>query len=173
MSKRWAEKKGLNPVLYIKKTSHLATHIKALVEISRSTEELKSNMQKTLISILRYVKPFEGNYLRGEKIQDKIKFYDERELRYVPPPEATKHHHLFLTPEKYKDSKIRDEYNSVVGKAKLSFEPDDIRYIIIRDEDEISSIVDELPKIKGKHSYQTVQKLLTRIITTEQIMRDF
>jgi len=126
-----------------------------------------------LVSILRYVKPFEGNYLRGEKIQDKIKFYDERELRYVPPPETTNNRHLFLTTEQYKNSKIRGQFDSIIGQLRLSFEPDDIRYIIIKDEDEISSIVHELPRIKEKYSYGTVQKLLTRIITTEQIKRDF
>jgi hypothetical protein len=44
MSKSWAEKSGLNPVLYIKKTSHLAAHIMALLEVSRSTKELKTSM---------------------------------------------------------------------------------------------------------------------------------
>jgi len=173
MSKSWAERKGLNPVLYVKKTSHLAAHIKALVDISRSTEELKTTMQKTLISILRYVKPFEGNYLRGEKIPDKIKFYDERELRYVPPPELTNNRHLFLSEKQYNDLKTRNKYNSKVKQLKLSFEPDDIRYIIIKNDDEILSMVDELQKIKKKYSYGAVQKLLTRIITTEQIKRDF
>jgi hypothetical protein len=143
------------------------------VDISRSTEELKTTMQKTLISILRYVKPFEGNYLRGEKIPDKIKFYDERELRYVPPPGLTNNRHLFLSEKQYNDLKTRNKYNSRVKQLKLSFEPDDIRYIIIKNDDEILSMVDELQRIKKKYSYEAVQKLLTRIITTEQIKRDF
>ena len=173
MSKDWAEKKGLNPVLYVKKTSHLAAHISALVDISRSTKELKTSIQTTLISILRYVKPYEGNYLRGEKTPDKIKFYDERELRYVPPPEETENRHLFLNADEYKDLETRKKSNSIIKKLKLSFEPDDIRYIIINNEDEISSMVEQLLKIKKKYSYEAVLKLLTRIITTEQIKRDF
>jgi len=173
MSKSWAEKMGLNPVLYIRKASHLAAHIKSLVEVVRSTEELKTSMQKTLISILRYIKPFEGNHLRGKEMPDKIKFYDEREIRYVPPPEMTNNRHLFLSEEQYKDLKARNRFNSIVKQLKLSFDPDDIKYIIIKDEDEIFSIVQKLPRIKRKYSYETVQKLLTRIITTEQIRKDF
>jgi len=172
MTKSWAEKMGLNPVLYIKKESHLAAHIRALVDISRSTEELKNNIEKTLITILRYIKPYEGNSLRGEEIPDK-KFYDEREVRYVPPPEITNNRHLFLSEKKYNDPKARNKYNSIVKKLRLSFEPDDIKYIIIKNEEEIWSLVHKLPRIKKKYSYETVQKLLTRIITIEQIRKDF
>jgi hypothetical protein len=146
MSKSWADKMGLNPVLYVNKTSHLAAHIRELVDISRSTKELKTSVQKTLISILRYIKPFEGNYLRGKEMPEKIKFYDERELRYVPPPEMTNNRRLFLTEEQYNDLRTRNKFNSIVGRLKLSFEPDDIKYIIIKNEDEIFSIVNKLPQ---------------------------
>jgi hypothetical protein len=176
MSKSWGERKRLNPVLYIKKTSHLAAHIKALFYISRSTKEPKKDMQKTFLNILRYLKPFEGNYLRGQKMPEEIKFYDERELRYVPPPEMTNNRYLFLSDEQYKDLNIRNKYNSIVKQLKLSFEPDDIRYIIIKNEDEILSMVDELQgiqRINEKYNSKAVKKLVTRIITTEQIKRDF
>lgn len=65
-------------------------------------------------------------------MQKPIKFYDERELRYVPPPEMTNHRNLFLSEEEYNDLKIRGQFNSIVRKLRLSFESDDIRYIIIK-----------------------------------------
>lgn len=175
MAKNWAEKMGLNPVLYVKKNSHLSNHIQGFVDIKFSQHEAtdeSSNIEQALTSILRYIKAFEGVHLRGCRVP-RMKFYDERELRYVPPPEITKNRFLFLSERQYWDSKTLRKYNSMISHIKLSFDPDDIRYIIIKDENEVSGMVRALKEIKQKYSDETVERLITRILTSDQIMKDF
>lgn len=56
---------------------------------------------------------------------------------------------------------------------RLSFEPNDIKYIIIDNDDEISEVADHLRRAKGsKYSYADIERLTTRILTCEQIMSD-
>ena len=56
----------------------------------------------------------------------------------------------------------------------LTFEPEDIQYIIIKDEEEISDFLQVLRTAKGKnYSLHDVERLMTRIITAQQIFNDF
>jgi len=57
--------------------------------------------------------------------------------------------------------------------SHLSFEPKDIRYIIVAHEAEILPICRLIQEIKGKYSQDDVLTLTTRIISAEQIRGDF
>ena len=57
-----------------------------------------------------------------------------------------------------------------------AFGADDIKYIIISDENEINGMVRDLRNIKGaihKYDEDTVDRLTSRIITVKQIRSDF
>ena len=182
MSKKWAEKMGLNPVLYIKKNSQLSCHIDTQIQTLISMVKKKympkeglsdvDSIRKALLSILTYVKPFEGTFLKGKKKKTPIKFYNEREVRYVPPAEKI-NDTFILTKKQYSDVSIMGEFISNLRKVRLSFGPDDIKYIIIKNENEIPWMAEKLRDIKEKYKNETVQKLLTRIITSRQIKEDF
>ncbi|PWK80346.1 hypothetical protein LX99_00811 [Mucilaginibacter oryzae] len=69
--------------------------------------------------------------------------------------------------------KSKDEINQKASALTLSFEPQDIKYIIIKHDSEITEFINVLRSAKGKFSYNEVDRLTTRIITTEQILSDF
>jgi len=71
------------------------------------------------------------------------------------------------------DSAYIEDAKNKLARIKLDFEPNDIKYIIIENDAEISEIVDLLRKAKGNtYSYNDIERLMTRILTTEQIVSD-
>ena len=183
MSKEWAEKNGLNPVLYLKKGSTLSQKIETIRK-NLTNHKLRSGLNEIeamkimidtlskLLDILRYIKSYEGDFYRKGKIIKDVRFYDEREWRYMPDPEKY-NGSLFLSKDDFQDPVTIARANAQIEKAKLSFEPSDIKYIIVTKEEEILSMVKALHEIKSKYNSEIITKLTTRIITSEQIENDF
>lgn len=182
MSKDWAEKKKLNPVLYFYNGSDLSLNIRdmfinacnALGVDGKPTQEELRIVVKGFFRMFMYIKPFKGDFKRYGNTHRDIKFYDEMEWRYVPPTseehDGIKHG---LDKEIFKDQKILDEENKKLYEAKLSFEPHDIKYIIVNKEREISDMVNALKEIKLKYGPPIIEILTSRIITYKQIDEDF
>ena len=64
--------------------------------------------------------------------------------------------------------------NALVKTAKIYFKPNDIRYIIVKKDEEILKMIAILEKIKGdKYSSDIIKILTSRILTYEQIESDF
>lgn len=181
LKKKWAEEKGLNPVLYIEKKSILANSI-----LSDLYEKLKGGRQKIsdltvderkAFDIIRYLKNYEGRVERmNGKIIENYRFSDEREWRYVIDPEIE--HSLFgnlkkatLSPEDIKE--LKKIYNEDISHISLEFSPEDINYIIIKNESERDAILGIIEKVKGKNSLEEVKRLTSRIISVEQLKTDF
>jgi hypothetical protein len=176
MAKEWGIKNGLNPVIYYGKDSHMA---KAIYELAGS---IKGGTPKTLesfVEVLMYLKPYEGTLYRGGRVKrDDVRFYDEHEWRYVPDIGAMKNKGLQLTmgKEAYLEAgKLRDANKKLeTNETRLSFGADDVKYVIIREEREINRMIRELRVIKGsKYDLDTIERLMSRIITVKQIERDF
>ncbi|WP_152632318.1 abortive infection system antitoxin AbiGi family protein [Aliarcobacter butzleri] len=168
LKKEWAIEKSLNPVLYVDSNSNLSgSYIelfeKYLIEPDISTESANSS-EKAIIDIFRYTKNYQANLEREGTINKNYRFSDEREWRYV----------LELS-ESEKYVCTHDECNNIdLSQYLLTFEPEDIQYIIIKDEEEISEFLQVLRNAKGKnYSLHDVERLMTRIITVEQINNDF
>lgn len=127
--------------------------------------------------ILRYLKPYSGRlYKGGQLISRNVRFYDEKEWRYVVPEELSKKTKKHLQKQEYFDDEIRSTENKKLEQQKFSlkFKPNDIKYVIVNDEDEIIEMMHQLQDIKGeRYSLNTVQILTSRIITKEQIFTDF
>jgi hypothetical protein len=69
--------------------------------------------------------------------------------------------------------KNADKVDKPLLPIRLEFEPNDIKYIIINDDSEIGEFVDHLRRVKGKnYSLHDIERLTTRIFTTEQIKTD-
>lgn len=178
MKKEWGIRKGLNPVIYFNKNSHLANIFSTL------TNGLLFNrtpIGKAFHKINGYMKPYDGTLYRdGKATPEKVRFYDEHEWRYLPDTSILTGSgtRSFLQRHQYMDPQELASANSKfeTEKSRLAFEADDIKYIIISDENEIDAMVGDLRNIKGKiHKYDedTVDRLTTRIITVKQIKSDF
>lgn len=99
------------------------------------------------------------------------RFSDEREWRFVPHHEAGCDF-LLGSKTSIADDKWKDA-NEKLSSITLTFEPNDIKYIIIKNDDQISDFINTLRSNKGRHfSLYEIERLTTRILTSEQIMTD-
>jgi hypothetical protein len=141
------------------------------------TQSQKSlELSEQLGHFLKYIKPYEGKgYSNGKEFKN-IRFYDEREWRYVPPKNLLKKIEI-------KDSYKREYYESdskrrlinvkLASHKKLEFEPSDIKFIIVEKDEEIPNLIDEIREIYRKSAtYDEIMLLTSRLISLEQIVED-
>jgi hypothetical protein len=174
LSKEWGGRNGLNPVFYLRSKSILSNSIEAII-VNLLEEEItpQSGIPSTLKNVVRYMKPYIGSYLRGVKKRNRIRFYNEREWRYVPT-ESEPNIKFALNESEYKNPEMLKQANSTLTNVRLHFEPNDIKYVIVKEEKEILEMVKALREIKGrKYDKDTVLIVASRVITCDQILKDF
>jgi hypothetical protein len=174
MSKAWAMRKGITPILYLHRNSLTASRLSPLFNQSfknHADPALLKELDESLFDFLCFCKPYEGNLWREGGTLDEVRFYDEREWRFVPS--LTKD--LFmLTKSDFLDVQTRREANAQLTEVShINFEPNDIKYLIVRREDEIVPLIRDVERIKGKYSHDDVLLLSSRVISAEQIRADF
>jgi len=181
LSKKWAESKGLNPVLYIEKNSILSEHItthapRFILDSSKTTSIIKMSADdRRAFDFIRYLKNYQGILKRkGAKDKKDYRFSDEREWRYALNPSIQ--HQAFGYFEHFSEKNIalgKNSLNKKIESERLKFSPKDINYIIIKKEEERDSIIKIIENTKEKYSFQEVKRLASRIISTEQLKTDF
>lgn len=179
LSKKWAHKRGLNPVLYVEKNSNLAnsffrSFLKTILKDTKNISQL-SPTNKANINILRYMKNFQGDLEReGKKTKKDYRFANEREWRYVLPLDST--YPMLVDCRDKPNSNVKQKKDELNNNFfyRLSFGPDDINYIIIKYERQRDMAIKAIKKIKDvNHDPKTVARLISRIISVEQIKIDF
>ena len=171
LTKAWAVRNGLNPVLYVEPSSMLARSYNSAFStlVVNVEDDNFTQVQQSFTDVLRYIKNYQGPLSRKGKLIDEYRFSDEREWRYVPAP--SEQCEMLMTDEQY----LREHTAAQLSlePLRLHFEPNDIKYIIIQSDSEISEFVHLLRHAKGKkYAYDDVERLMTRILTTEQIKGD-
>lgn len=169
MSMEWAESKGLNPILYMKADSNIALIIRDIITGMKQAggDGRRTDHEYLIRNIRAFMKPYEGEFVRrGKKM--KVRFYNEREWRYVPPFDSA----LPLDKGLFSNRFLKGKEDRKLRKYKLDYEPADIRYIIVKEEKEIPVIVQTLNRIR-RFNRRTAEILISRIITSEQILNDF
>jgi Putative abortive phage resistance protein AbiGi, antitoxin len=179
LTREWAVRNRMNPVLYLQKGSYLAeAYFRALTYFISGdfAERLDVDGFKAaaeLFEILRYSKPFEGPLERsnGERV-DRYRFSDEREWRFSPFPEDGSIN-MYSVAE-YENEEVQAKARESLASVRLEFEPEDVKYIIVDKDDEIHEFIEHLDRTFGAvHSKRTVELLTTRILTANQIRTDF
>ena len=170
MKKEWAKRKGLNPVLYIDEESTLGGCIcedfsKIFDQVQKNTLDYK--LYETTTTLISYMKNYQGRLETPKILKENYRFSDEREWRYVPAPEELNGAPMCIDPTK------KAEENPKIEHLRITFEPDDINYIFVETEDEISEIIKIIRDANADKSFTSVERLMTRIITTSQIRTDF
>lgn len=175
LKKEWAKEKGLNPVLYIDNKSLLGSlmnkDFERLLRLANA-KDIPEDIFDSLIHIISYAKNYEGKLETAKIKKDNYRFSDEREWRYVPYGNQLLGNESWISEEGYRDSIKKLAANKKLSKVKLSFSPDDINYIFVEKESEISEFIEILRKSNSKSPYESVERLFSRILTTEQIMTD-
>lgn len=134
-------------------------------------------LHEKLGHFIRYIKPYEGKFYRGgDYLKKLVRFYEEREWRYLPPKDVFKHPSLkdSYKAEYYKDPIKRRAINIKLAKhVKLNFSPEDVRFIIVKTDKEIPLFLKDMEKIYADTISANSLKLLgTRLISFEQIIQD-
>ncbi len=178
MSKEWGIRKGLNPVIYFNKNSHLA---KKLSVITNAHIWGNDSTSQAFHETMGYMKPYEGTLFRGgHPVRENVRFYDEHEWRYTPDISIMSNNDIepFIQKPRYTNPVELVDANRKLEmeKARLSFNADDIKYVIISNEGQINHMVKALRYIKGSiydYDNDTIDRLTSRIITVKQIQNDF
>jgi len=183
MTKDWGMRNKLNPVIYVNDSSSLGESLSKIAEITFEARERKPtdvelesirSIAKEYFNLLYFLKPYLGDFERNGKLFNNIRFYNEREWRYVPQLCEWSDFKPCLSVAEYNNSVTLAQGNEKLTSHKLSFEPDDIKYIFLKESKEIPAMIKALKEIKGNKFGKDVIELLTsKILTTEQILSDF
>lgn len=180
LSKEWAIRMKVNPVLYAYPNSDFSNKLRdALLELHEHDDKEGHDFSTKFTFAIQYIKPYEGKLWRnGQWSEEVIRFYDEREWRYVPETKDFNSGPFWLNNSSTNDPEILNDLNQKVRESerlkKLSFAPNDIKFIIVKKESEILPMLDKIIQIKRmQFSYEDVQILTTRIISMESIRENF
>lgn len=198
LSKDWGMRNGISPIMYTylssESTKMLNTNLKMLhrgetKEVHKTIidavfDSNRNNSTALLVesisrqsAFLSYAKQYEGRFWRnGQYLDRPVRFYDEREWRFVPNFENTILNGVknILTKEQYLDPVFIEEANRQLQRNfSINFNPDDIRYIVVSKEEEVLPMTRHVTEIKSKFTYAQQEVVKTRIISMEQILEDF
>ncbi len=173
LSKQWAMKKGVNPVLYIDKNSLFARSLYELIKERRKNDSNLTAKQKIeILQIKAYAKNYSGPLKRKSAKNPNYKFYDEREWRLVPKKEEMNNAPFSISPSDFIKDKAK--YNSKIADCRFRFEVKDISYIILKSTTEIPDMVNFLrTNYSNRCTARELDVLLTKICSTERIIADY
>jgi hypothetical protein len=176
LKKQWAKKIGLNPVLYFDDNSIIGGRIREdFYKTSQKFAEgtVDEEIHQTNLSILSYSKNYEGTLITAKIKRENYRFSDEREWRYVPSPEELKDASPYIVKPQYSTEEQKNNANKTLEHIRITFDPDDINYIFLEDEKEIPQFIQIIREANSSKTFHSVERLLTRIMTTDQIKTDF
>lgn len=140
LSREWGIKKGFTPVWYCEENSPaLKIQMEHFYKIQNQLNDViaEKTEYERFIYLLSYIKNYERELPKRQYTI--YRFYDEREFRTVPTPQILEWNgiEVFLNEEEYKRYKMRTG-NSLIKSMKVPFEWEDIRFIIVENEDNIN-----------------------------------
>lgn len=178
LTKDWAIQIGLNPVMYASQKSlftenfiQATEHFFNLVHQSDDIAGIYETAYNNTLNTLRYIKNYQGDLIRPGKrtIKDYV-FANEREWRYVPP--ISEDILAFVPIDQIKTLEQKTQFNHKASHLRLNFQPDDIKYLIVEKDQDINDLITHLRLVKERFSFNTVERLTSRVLTYEQIEKD-
>lgn len=158
LTKEWGIENGINPVLYLSpiQKNNNNSFFERILQILKNTENRDEKF-----GIFNMIKPYEGKVRKNGK---DIRFYDEREWRFLPNiPYNTSYRNC-------RNSNKKERFNKEL--KPLDFQSLDIKYIIVSNQDEMSRVWDEINKIE-KYSSIEKKSLCCKVISAQTIEEDF
>jgi len=170
LKKEWGikEKNHLTSIAYSHKNSITSAGLKNLFYLASkfqgnlSTDDFRK-YNNSISTLMMHFKPYEGfRYCKKQKcfIENLIRFYDEREWRFIPLNcDDIK---LNLDMEEYQNDNILAEENEKIQKKnRLEFKLDDVVYIFLKSKFEED---DFLSNLCSKYSDKELKTLKSKII---------
>ena len=176
LTKNWGIEKRVSPVVYVHKNSQPSTQLYNLIKHFRKydkeheAEEVISLARRELIDFFKFIKPYQGKWQKGKEIpigKEDIIYYNEREWRYSPPLSQSK----VLSGIKPITKKLQGKLNVALRKKIIRFAPEDIKFIIIKEKNEIDELIRTINAMKITRKEKN--ELITKIITFQEINEDY
>jgi len=174
LTKEWAERNSLNPVIYISPNSGLSESILANMNFAaQSCENIEENETNNQLDesrfLVAHIKPTHGKMLKEGKPFERD-FYQESEWRYVPRNNQILTH---LTHEEFKDTDSIDISNYKSKKyCSLKITPNDVAYIFVPTDSDIPKIISFIRAELGDYSNNDLMVLYSRIVSIEKLNGD-
>lgn len=171
LDKTWGIKNRLTPIIYTHRNTILSSNLIYLIKLYpelenkyRIPENELYGLKNHISFLMMHYKPYEGYaYNKDENRFDEeiIRFYDEREWRYIPINcDGLK---LKLERDEYESiSKLKEENEKIQKCNKLDFQIPDIKYLYLKDESEIQPFLNAL-RDKYSESDLNILKSLIQI----------
>lgn len=168
--KNWGIRNGISPVVYVNSNSITSSLIGSLVgqlrqEKKAGVPDSKKTVKESIPELIKFLKPYDGHYQKGNWKKKIRRYYDEREWRFVPKDRFP------VIPETRFNSQEVGQLNNELRKNLLSFSPNDIKFIILKSEDDKVKIAKAI-----RHSGYTQKDetdLITKIITFKELDDDY
>lgn len=163
MTKDWGIKKGISPVMYVIPNSHF---VKIINGIRKAAKGVADNTK-----FFAFLKRYRGvNYRNVDGdwiIRKNYLYYNEREWRYVPSEMLAKE--MIIRVDK-KEEFDADKLSQHTKAYLCSFKAEDIRYMIVKNEEERISLVQEIEKLTNWS--EPDKKLLKSKILTHALIKE-
>lgn len=168
LSRDWAVKNQLEPVIYCKGTGAVLEVAEYLYQkgLDPYKEKLDTERFGLFSKLVRYIKPLEGTMIIGGSPVNKD-FYQENEWRYAPYDEVNDN----IIFSKDFDSR-KDEENKKQESNVLKLMPQDIKYIFVPSDAEIPRVVDHVNTELSNFAHADLKILISRIISLDTIKND-
>lgn len=169
LKKEWGinRKHHLTPVIYSHKESVSSASLKNLMEFWNKHENILSEednkkFKNAVSTLMMHFKPYEGFLYDKDKKQfslSKVRFYDEKEWRYIPLNcNGLK---LNLEMQEYCDEKILTIENEAIQKQnKMIFQINDLEYIFLKSKSEIELFLSRLDSRYSDDDIKSIRKLI-------------
>lgn len=174
LTKNWANKLGINPVLYMDKQSSITKTLgDFLIERrNKSSSNLTLKQRNKILRIKCFTKNYSGPLKRKDIDVADYKFYDEREWRLVPESKDLKGAKFSIPMKDYERNKRK--YNDSIAGIRYKFSPKDISYIIVEKTIEIPKVIKVLrDNYAIKCNAVELDILFSKICSTKQIVEDY
>lgn len=202
LSKEWATKNHINPVLYMDQNSYLSQVFCDYLDLIQSKPDIKVKYQlneleegkveikyignteneialNMMNGLLTFIKNSNGT-LRRRNHPDvpNFNFYAEREWRYVPSEQDfldAPFTYIPILQKKSIDSwRDKDGNKQFIPNLSLNFEAQDISHIIVDTEVEILGLISKL-KLQSHlfNSNSELEILFTKITTFDKLKKDY
>ena len=181
LKKKWGNENSISPVTYVHEKSPPANKIFTLYKLTDKPD--KSGPQTLLDDILlikrnmtdsfKYLKPYDGHWLKNKKYRNAITYYNEREWRYCPAMddfEVLFKDDLQASSIKQYERKLKIRNKSMSKFSFVKFTADDIKYIILDREREVEDFAKWMQKSIPPEVHSV---LISKLISLEKIENDF
>jgi protein-tyrosine phosphatase len=164
IKKEFARKHGFSPVFYVHENSDT---------MKRYLQGAKKSSLESKDSLLPYFK-YDETYKKsknGNKLTNRL--YDEREWRWIPDKPVFENFKGFSEEEIISSrlEHVNDQLDKDKDKYTLQFDFSDITYIFVQFEDDVDKVIEEIRKSKIDQKF--ADRLISKIVTSRQIERDF